>query len=138
MPWGIFTYFHMSARVYQLFVSLRFYFFRKICYDNINRFRLAEQGIQSKPILVLGLIVCLLIGVIRDWLQSINLHHEGDMPMKTKMKNVLALVNNAMVEPVGLEPTTISVQARRSVQLELRPQIMCSQIVRGYLRTDGF
>ena len=30
----------------------------------------------------------------------------GEMPMKTKMKKVLALVDNAMVDPRGIEPLT--------------------------------
>ena len=33
-------------------------------------------------------------------------HGIGEMPMKTKMKKVLALVGNAMVDPRGIEPLT--------------------------------
>ena len=51
-----------------------------------NRFWLAEQGTQSGSVLVLGLIVCFLIGVINDWVKTIKIRNKGEMSMKTKMK----------------------------------------------------
>ena len=34
-------------------------------------------------------------------------HGIGEMPMKTKMKKVLAIAGTAMVDPVGFEPTNL-------------------------------
>lgn len=76
----------------------------------INRFRLAEQGVQGKSILVLGLIVCLLSGVIHDWLWSMSLQDKEEVPMKTKMKNAILICSKSILYTIWTMSTNFSIE----------------------------
>lgn len=45
-------------------------------------------GSQGLPIIVLGLIAYILIGILRDYLTEVDENYKEGLPMKTKMKKV--------------------------------------------------
>jgi len=57
-----------------------------------NRLKLAEQGlVRSISALVLGVVVYVAIDLIDDFLVMFGLNDKGDLPMKTKAVNYLAV-----------------------------------------------
>ena len=65
-----------------------------------SRFRPAEQGKQSCPVIVLGLIVYILIGLIHDFSANIFSCIKEGLPMKTKAKKVLVAVSKSILNSV--------------------------------------
>lgn len=64
---------------------------------NNCRFRLAKQGKQSDiPVLVLGLIVYILIGLLHDILSNVVLI-KGVLPMKTKVKEFFIVCSKSIL-----------------------------------------
>lgn len=68
-------------------------------------------------------------------------HNQQNSNCSVSISHHLAVMRIARLDPVGFEPTTSSVQARRSPSQSYGPMQRwraCSLIVRGYQRTEGF
>ena len=65
-----------------------------------NRFRPAVLGSQGLPIIVLGLIAYILIGILRDYLTEVDENCKEGLPMKTKMKKVFVATVKSILNSV--------------------------------------
>ncbi len=66
------------------------------CY--CNRLRPAEQGPQIYPVIVLGSIVYILLGLIRDAIS--NAANLEGLPMKTKMKKAFVAIISSIANSI--------------------------------------
>lgn len=57
-------------------------------------------GSQGLPIIVLGLIAYILIGMIRDNLTEVDENYKEGLPMKTKMKKVFVATVKSILNSV--------------------------------------
>ena len=57
-------------------------------------------GSQGLPIIVLGLIAYILIGMIRDNLTEVDEKYKEGLPMKTKMKKVFVATVKSILNSV--------------------------------------
>lgn len=57
-------------------------------------------GSQGLPIIVLGLIAYILIGMIRDNLTEVDGNYKEGLPMKTKMKKVFVATVKSILNSV--------------------------------------
>lgn len=57
-------------------------------------------GAQGLPIIVLGLIAYILIGMIRDNLTEVDENYKEGLPMKTKMKKVFVATVKSILNSV--------------------------------------
>lgn len=64
-------------------------------------------GSQGLPIIVLGLIVYILIGMIRDNLTEVDEKHKEGLPMKTKMKRVFVATVKSILNSVWTVGTNL-------------------------------
>jgi len=63
-----------------------------------NKLRLAEQGMQSTvPVVVLGLIVYILIGLLHDCFEKNGLENKEELPMKTKTKYYFSICSKSIL-----------------------------------------
>lgn len=57
-------------------------------------------GSQGLPIIVLGLIAYILIGILRDYLTEVDENYKEGLPMKTKMKKVFVATVKSILNSV--------------------------------------
>lgn len=57
-------------------------------------------GSQGLPIIVLGLIAYILIGILRDYLTEVDENYKEGLPMKTKMKKVFVATVRSILNSV--------------------------------------
>ena len=57
-------------------------------------------GSQGLPIIVLGLIAYILIGILRDNLTEVEENYKEGLPMKTKMKKVFVATVKSILNSV--------------------------------------
>ncbi len=57
-------------------------------------------GSQGLPIIVLGLIAYILIGILRDYLSEVDENYKEGLPMKTKMKKVFVATVKSILNSV--------------------------------------
>jgi len=57
-------------------------------------------GSQGLPIIVLGLIAYILVGILRDYLTEVNENYKEGLPMKTKMKKVFVATVESILNSV--------------------------------------
>lgn len=57
-------------------------------------------GSQGLPIIVLGLIAYILIGITRDYLTEVDENYKEGLPMKTKMKKVFVATVRSILNSV--------------------------------------
>lgn len=57
-------------------------------------------GSQGLPIIVLGLIAYILIGMIRDNLTEVDENYREGLPMKTKMKKIFVATVKSILNSV--------------------------------------
>ena len=72
-----------------------------------NRFRPAVLGSQGLPIIVLGLIVYILIGILSDYITRVDGNYKEGMPMKTKMKKVFVVAIKSILNSVWTMGTNL-------------------------------
>ncbi len=80
--------------------------------DCDSKFRLAEQGKQSiVPIIVLGLIVYILIGLLHDCYEKNGLGNKEGLLMKTKVKTYFSICSKFILLSVWTMGTNLMASA---------------------------
>ena len=64
-------------------------------------------GSQGLPIIVLGLIAYILIGILRDYLTEVDENNKEGLPMKTKMKKVFVATVKSILNSVWTMGTNL-------------------------------
>ena len=66
-------------------------------------------GSQGLPIIVLGLIAYILIGILRDYLTEVDENYKEGLPMKTKMKTATLICSKSVLCTVWTMGTNLLV-----------------------------
>jgi uncharacterized membrane protein YjgN (DUF898 family) len=70
----------------------------QVSMDSDSKFRFAEQGKQSTvPIVVLGLIAYILIGLLHDCFEKNGLENKEGLPMKTNAKTYFSICSKSIL-----------------------------------------